>query len=167
MKVLQILAHPDITGKSFCHQLAEQFRRGALESGHDPVIWINLFDPDYNEEVIDFQSLVSAYDHLCLVYPVWWEMPPAKMVHFLQSTFVRGFAFDSVDDRMIPKLRMDATCILSLGQDIEYNTTNMTNAMLYCGLYPKFVLAKNVGPRMSEEFASQYMADAFKAGTKI
>ena len=94
-------------------------------------------------------------------------MPPAKLVEYLQTIFVKGFAFDLEGDRMRPKFQKDATCLLSMGQRKEYNSTNMSEAMRYCGLHPLFVVADNVGPRLTPELAEAYLDLAYRTGQEI
>jgi putative NADPH-quinone reductase len=165
MNVLQIIAHPDITGSSFTGQMAARFRDGATAADHT-VTWYNLYHPDI-AEVGDHQAHVLNADHICFAYPVWWEMPPAKLVEYLQTVFVKGFAFDLDGDRMKPKFSKLATCLLSMGQQKDYNSSNMAEAMRYCGMHPLFVVADNVGPRLSPELAGAYLDLAYSTGHEI
>lgn len=164
MKILQIIAHPDLTGQSFTGQLAQKFRDGAWSAGHN-VSWYNLYDP--RGEGKDHQGYILDVDHICFAYPIWWEMPPAKLVEYLQTVFVKGFAFDQDGDRMKPKFSKDVTCLLSMGQRKEYNSKNMFEAMSYCGLYPKFCVFDNVGPRLTPELAEAYLDLAYREGERI
>lgn len=68
---------------------------------------------------------------------------------------------------MKPKFWKDATCLLSMGQQKEYNTKNMSEAMTYCGLRSTFYVFDNVGPRLSPELAEAYLDLAFRAGQEI
>jgi putative NADPH-quinone reductase len=129
------------------------------------VKWYNLYEDDADEIV--HQTLVLEADHICFAYPVWWEMPPAILVNYLQTVFVKGFAFDLNGDRMKPKFQKMATCLLSMGQRKEYNSSNMAEAMRYCGLYPLFVIADNVGPRLTPELAEAYLDLAYRTGHEI
>lgn len=164
MNVLQIIAHPDITGSSFTGQMARKFREGAEAAGHT-VMFYNLYHEDVAE--INHQRMILDADHICFAYPVWWEMPPAKLVEYLQTVFVKGFAFDLAGDRMKPKFEKMVTCLLSMGQRKEYNTANMGEAMRYCGMYPLFVIADNVGPRLTPELAEAFLDLAYRTGNEI
>lgn len=159
MKILQIIAHP--AEKSFTRALAEQFRLGAEEAGHD-VFVLDLYTSQLGIE--DLENLILKADHLNFAWPCMWEMPPARLVDLFQTVFVKGFAFDSVDGMMRPKLNLVTTCIISMGQDKSLNTTNLSEAMNYCGLDPTFFIFKNVGPRLSEDSAEYYMHRANAAG---
>jgi len=154
MNVLQIIAHPDLEGKSFTNQLAEAFRNSARAEGHE-VTYYNLFEPDAVD--VDPRPLILAADHICFAWPCWWEMPPAKLVDFLQSIFVKDFAFTLQGDRMVPTLNIPVTCLISMGQRKGYDTTNLREAMNYCGLHPMFCIFDNVGPRLTPEMAQAYL----------
>lgn len=164
MNVLQIIAHPDLAGNSFTGQLARKFREGALEAGHT-VEWYNLFERGAAD--FDHKQFVLEADHICFAYPVWWEMPPSKLVDYLQTVFVKGFAFDLDGDRMRPKFQKDTTCLLSMGQLKDHNTKNLHEAMVYCGLHPLFYIFNNVGPRLSPELSEEYLNLAYRAGQEI
>ena len=168
MKILQIIAHPDLEGKSFTHQLAKSFRDGAQQSGDHTVTWLNVYElegSDVSDD--DIRKLVLEASHINFAYPCWWEMPPAKLVDLLQRIFVRGFAFDLDDGRMKPKLNIEVSCFISMGQDKDYNTTNLLQAMTYCGLYPMFSVFKNVGPRLTKENAELYLEHARRQGQRL
>jgi putative NADPH-quinone reductase len=153
MNVLQIIAHPDPEESSFTHALAKSFRNGAAKADHN-VSYFKIFD------------LVNA-DRICFAWPCWWEMPPAKLVDLLQTVFVRGFAFDLAGDRMVPKLNIPTTCLISMGQNKQLNTTNLLEAMTYCGLHPQFAVFQNVGPRLQPELAEAYLDTAFRLGQQL
>ena len=169
MNVVQIISHPDSTGKSFTHELSKSFRFGAEDAGAR-VHTHNLFSKHIKKNIID--DIFNA-DHICFAWPCWWEMPPAKLVDFFQTVFVRGFAFDkqydlandqSVVCKMVPILNLNVTCLISLGQDKDHNTDNLNASMLYCGLHPKFHLFKNVGPDLPFDLAEEYLDQAYRAG---
>ena len=66
MNVLQIIAHPDLSGSSFTGQLAERFRKGTKEAGHSIEMY-NL----YERGAVDFdhQAYILDADHLCFAFP--------------------------------------------------------------------------------------------------
>ena len=163
MQVLQIIAHPDTSGNSFTGQLASAWRNGATSVGHT-VRFYNLYD-DLSD--VDHQAEILNAHHICFAFPVWWEMPPAKMVEYLQTVFVKGFAFDLDGDRMRPTLNITVTCLLSMGQQKQFNTSNLGDAMRYCGLHPTFCVFDNVGPRLSPGEATSYLDLARRRGMTI
>lgn len=166
MKVLQIIAHPDLSLKSFTGQLATQFKSGATDKGHS-VVSVNLYDSLNVPSRTSFKNLITSADHLCFAWPCLWEMPPAIMVEFLQTVFVKDFAFALVSDRMKPLLKLQATCLISLGQDKILNTENLSEAMRYCGIRPQFIQFKNVGPRLTAELAEIYLNCAYWHGNQL
>lgn len=165
MKVLQIVAHPNLDGIGFTHRTAEAFRRGSISAGHS-VRWYNVFDPV--SDAIDHKAEVLQADHICFVYPCWWEMPPAKLVHILQTVFVKGFAFD-VDEFGERKTTFikSATTMISMGQLKDLNIQNLREAMTYCGLIPRFAIFQGIGPGLPEARAQEYIELAERLGSEI
>ena len=156
MKVLQIIAHPDLTLQSFTGQLARRFRKGAEEVGNS-VITYNLYDMYHLPSREDFKKLILEAEHICFAWPCMWEMPPADLVDFFQTIFVKDFAFTLVNGKMEPSLNIPVTCLISMGQDKSFNTENLSEAMEYCGLHPKFIIFNNVGPRLTPDKAAAYL----------
>jgi putative NADPH-quinone reductase len=166
MKVLQVIAHPDLTLKSFTGQLATAFREGAEGVGHS-IITHNLYEPQWLPSKIDFQNLILETDHINFAWPCMWEMPPAKLVDFLQTVFVKDFAFTLDGDKMKPLLNIPVSCLISMGQDKDLSTTNLSEAMHYCGLQPLFCIFKNVGPRLIATHAEAYLDMARRQGARL
>jgi len=166
MKILQIIAHP--AEVSFTKSLAAKFVEGAESAGHN-VFSLNVFNADtmLKNGIESWQNLIKRSDHINFAWPCLWEMPPAKLVDLFQTVFVRGFAFDAVDGRMTPKLNLPVSCIISMGQDKELSTTNLSEAMRYCGLHPTFLIYKNVGPRLTEDMADLYLESARRHGSTV
>ena len=166
MKILQVIAHPDLSLKSFTGQLSRSFKEGAAASGHS-VVTYNLYDIDYCPSHADFKALILKADHINFAWPCLWEMPPAKMVDFFQTIFVKDFAFTLINDKMKPTLDIHVSCLISMGQDKDLSTINLSEAMSYCGLHPTFHLYKNVGPRLTPTMAQLYLDTAYSYGTTI
>lgn len=166
MKVLQIIAHPDLTLKSFTGQLARAFREGAEEAQHS-VITYNLYDVHHLPSHNDFKNLILEAEYICFAWPCLWEMPPANLVDFLQTVFVKDFAFTLVGDKMKPSLNIPVTCLISMGQDKTLSTENLSQAMNYCGLHSMFCIFNNVGPRLSADRAEAYLDMARRQGINL
>ena len=160
MRILQIVAHPATS--SFTLDLAAAYRAGA-EKADNEVTWFNVYEEDA-PGVQEIQRLVLEYDALCFAFPCWWEMPPAKLVELLQTVFVKGFAFDLNGDKMVPLIRKNADVIISMGQNKNYDSNNMSMAMEYCGIQPSFHVFSNIGPRLTEFEAKQNLLSANKIG---
>lgn len=155
--ILQLVAHPDHARRSFCHQLADRYADGVRSAGNVALRSFLFEEPDL--PTLREMLHNNLVDRLCLVYPCWWEMPPAKLVDFLQTTFVKGFAFDYDErqERMVPKIDLKVDIIMTLGQNKIAHVDYLREAMLYCGLTPHFQVCANVGPRMSQEEADLYL----------
>lgn len=166
MNILQIIAHPDLSEKSFTGQIAEQFRLGAWRGGH-VIKYKNLYSEHYKniDSTVEHQTDVSEADHICFVWPCWWEMPPAILVDFLQKVFVKGFAFDVKDGKMVPKIKKTVSCFIIMGQKKFFDPSYIKEAMLYCGLTPTFIICNGVNEHLSSTQAKLYLAGAFTSGT--
>lgn len=160
MKVLCIIAHPNANG-SFTSQLVDTFVSGVDNSV--PVLVKNVFFDPFEE----IKAAIADSDHICLAFPLWWEMPPAKLVDFLQQTFVLGFAFDYKDGVRRLLIKKNVTCLVSMGQKKDYNVSNLQQAMEYCGLTAKFIVFQGVGPGLSQEMAQLYKDLAYRQGFSI
>lgn len=104
-RILLILGTPK-GGNSLCHALADAYTRGARSQGHavrilelgslrfDPVLHdgydqSQMLEPD----LIEAQRQIHWAELLVLVYPLWWEGPPALLKGFMERTLLPGFAF--------------------------------------------------------------------------
>lgn len=103
-KILIINGHP--SNDSYCHSLAEAYKRGVIKSGAEvkEIIIGNLnFNPNlelgYEEkselepDLLECQQKIKWADHLVWVHPVWWGGLPAITKGFIDRTFLPGFAF--------------------------------------------------------------------------
>jgi putative NADPH-quinone reductase len=165
MNILQIVAHPVET--SFTAQLAESFKKGAESNGHQ-VLSLNLFRNDVqNYSVKRHQDLVSVSDVLCFAYPNMWEMPPAELVRYFQTVFVKDFAFRFTESGREVLLSKKVLCLISLGQNKMLKHENLAEAMKYCGLEPNFYIFQGVGPNLTKDKADQYIKMAYDDGDFI
>jgi NAD(P)H dehydrogenase (quinone) len=117
MKILIILGHPARKRRSLCEALANAYKEGAIESGHEVCLYKvadKQFDPimheGYGEEqaaepdILEAQERIRWADHLVFVYPLWDYMIPALLKGFLERTFTRGFAYLERDSQKKRKL---------------------------------------------------------------
>ena len=103
-RILIINGHPD--KESFCFELAESYRRGAIATGADCEL-VNLVDLDFNPilgygyrkrtelepDLLKIQQDLLESDHLVFVYPTWWGTYPALLKGFIDRVFLPKFAF--------------------------------------------------------------------------
>lgn len=100
MKTLIVYNHP--YDGSFCHALLESVKKGVLESGNEVDI-IDLDKDDFNpimtakdllafrnhqavdKQAIDYISRLQQADHLVIIFPIWWELMPARMKGFIDK----------------------------------------------------------------------------------
>ena len=89
------------------------------------------------------------------------------MVDFFQTVFIKDFAFTLVGTHMKPALNIPVSVLISMGQDKDLNTVNLSEAMSYCGLHPMFFLYKNVGPRLTSALGGLYLDSARRHGSQV
>lgn len=113
-KVLVINGHPD--RESFCHSLAEQYKKGADQSGAECTV-VNLVDLEFSpilqygyrkrtELEPDLKKVweqITNANHLVFVYPNWWATYPALLKGFIDRLFLPGFAFELRKNWPLPK----------------------------------------------------------------
>ena len=169
-RCLTVVAHPTL--KSFTNSLASEFEHGLTDAGHS-FTRINLFQEDYpfdkaaserNEN--NWKRLISNHiDGIALIFPWWWEMPPAPMVAFLQNIFNVGFAFEYINGIREVTLDLPSALIISMGQKKLCNDKYLLEAMHYCGLHQKVnLVCQGVGPTLAEEDAKNYLELARAVG---
>lgn len=101
--ILIINGHP--AKDSFSLALAEAYQIGAKKSGATTTL-IHLADLDFGSPFLHnfqtkneskdlkyVQNLISENEHLVVVYPTWWYLPPANVKAFFEHVFLPGFAF--------------------------------------------------------------------------
>lgn len=102
--ILIVLGHPG--GDTFARTLAEDYRRGAEQSGasvglldlsalrFNPDLSGGLHDPAPLEpDLAQAQQAIARADHLVFVHPNWWGTYPARLKGFFDRVFLPGFAF--------------------------------------------------------------------------
>ena len=117
MKILIILGHPAHKRQTFSEALANAYKEGAIESGHEVCLYKvadKQFDPilheGYGEEqtaepdIAEAREKILWADHLVFVYPLWEYMVPALLKGFLERTLTRGFAYLERDSQKNGKL---------------------------------------------------------------
>ncbi|ATJ82312.1 NAD(P)H-dependent oxidoreductase [Halomonas beimenensis] len=108
--ILILQGHPDGQAEHLCHALAEHYRRGAEQAGHQvEVLDIAKLDVpllhsqrDWQEgappeHLARAQQAIAACRHLVLVFPLWLGDMPAMVKAFLEQVLRPGFAFEYVE----------------------------------------------------------------------
>ena len=105
-KILIIDGHPDPKGPHFVHELADRYRQGAKEGGHEArVLRVGAMrfpllrnDKAYvsgkvPDSIRAAQKLIAWADHIVVLYPMWLGTMPAKLKGFFEQVLRPGFAF--------------------------------------------------------------------------
>ncbi len=104
-KIFIFVGHPSKTNP-FCELLADSYKRGAEESGHE-VRMTKLadmeFDPilhegykmrqAYEPDLIKFQEDVRWAEHIFLIHPTWWYNIPALLKGLIDRVWMPGFGY--------------------------------------------------------------------------
>ena len=109
-RIVIVQGHPDPGGGRYGHALADAYRQGALEAGHEvellPVAEFDFpllrtkkdFDGGNPPEAIRrCQQAIARADHLVIVHPLWLGSMPALLKGFLEQVFRPTFAFEKSD----------------------------------------------------------------------
>lgn len=118
MKHAVILAHPK--PDSFCASLATYYAAAARELGHQAVVrdlYAMKFDPCLRAEEIPTpdgffagadveaeRKLVEDADVFALVYPFWFNAPPAMLKGYIDRVFSMGFGYEPIAGGTTPLL---------------------------------------------------------------
>lgn len=110
MKILIVKAHPSTLGH--VHQIAEAYAEVKRAKKHEVKI-VDLYTDEYHDEFLKFENLremktlpeqaayekdVAWADEIVLVHPIWWGMPPAIMMNWVDLTFWAHFAYKFLPD---------------------------------------------------------------------
>lgn len=110
MNILIVKAHPSPLGH--VHRIAETYAK-AKKKNNNAVKIVNLYAPENKEEFLRFDNIremktlpeqiqfekdITWADEIVLVHPVWWGMPPAIMMNWVDLTFWAHFAYQFLPD---------------------------------------------------------------------
>lgn len=111
-KILLINGHPD--KKSYCHHLAEAYKKGVLTTNADlqEIVISDLkFNPnlefgyrkrtELEPDLLEAWDKIKWADHLVWIYPVWWASYPALMKGFIDRLFLPNFAFKKRNNSLL------------------------------------------------------------------
>ena len=188
-KILIINGHPD--RESYCHALAEAYKRGALASGAElkEIVIADLqFNPnlqfgyrkrtELEPDLLAAREMILWAEHLVWIYPVWWGSFPAILKGFLDRVFLPGFAFKKRENSLMWDTLLtgrSARIISTLDQPVWFywlvNRRPTYWAMKrmtlnFCGIKP--VKATTIGPiRLSKPaWREKWLKKVEKLGQK-
>lgn len=118
MKTLIVKAHPSKLGH--VHAIADTYAEAKKSKGWEVKV-IDLYAPENKEEFLRFENIremtappeqitfekdVAWADEIVVVFPIWWGMPPAVMMNWVDLTFWAHFAYKfNPDGSMQPLLK--------------------------------------------------------------
>jgi putative NADPH-quinone reductase len=105
-RICLIQGHPDPDTLHLGHTLADAYRQGAIEAGHDvreidvATLDFPLLKNQYNwkegsvpPSLLPAQAAIAWASHIVLFYPLWLGDMPALLKGFLEQVARPGFAF--------------------------------------------------------------------------
>lgn len=117
MKVLVVFNHP--YDQSYCAAILEAVRSGLAAGNHyldlihldrdefDPVMRskdLKAFamarsDPDaafalLDPRVLEYKERIERAEHIVFIFPIWWELMPARMKGFIDKVIFPGIAYE-------------------------------------------------------------------------
>ncbi|MBS1266165.1 MAG: FMN-dependent NADH-azoreductase [Candidatus Woesearchaeota archaeon] len=122
--MLVIYAHPGSDG--FCSAILDELRKKAdfelidlYNIEYDPVLKKKEHYTSGNDNVSDqnkkFQELLLKHKKIIIVYPIWWNSPPAILKGFFDRVLIPGFAFKFKGKVPVGLLNAKAAVIISHG----------------------------------------------------
>jgi len=126
-KVLVIVGNP--SKNSFTHFIARSIAGDLVNSDIRVIDLAKIkFDPILHEsykkqqklelDLIQAQKNLLWADHVIIIYPTWWGLPPGILKGFIDRVFLPGFAFKYGKDNGIPSgllIGKSATIITTTG----------------------------------------------------
>jgi NAD(P)H dehydrogenase (quinone) len=118
MKILIVKAHPSSLGHT--HKIAETYAHAKRAKKHEVKV-VDLYTDECKEGFLEFENIremktwpeqiiyekdVAWADEIVVVHPLWWGMPPAIMMNWVDLTFWSHFAYKySPTGKMMPMLK--------------------------------------------------------------
>jgi putative NADPH-quinone reductase len=115
-RILIIDGHPDARAERYIHALAQAYREGAEQAGHE-VRQIRISELNFPllRRSEDFengmpppvirrcQEAIAWADHVLILFPLWLGSMPAALKAFFEQTLRPGFAFAAARGGGVPK----------------------------------------------------------------
>jgi putative NADPH-quinone reductase len=170
-KCLAFYANPNF--KSFTSQILLKFLDGLDSTGLYEHETVNVYltaregeGPRWKEDIEEIKEQIKAADLIVFAFPLWWEMPPAALVDLLQTIFVKDFAYTHEGGVKTNLLDVNVINLISMGREQPFDTTNLSEAMRYCGLKPQHCIFTKIGPGLTSQLAETYLDLAYQLGKK-
>lgn len=161
MDFLIVIDHP--WQGSFNYAVLDSFQKGLDQAAHNiNVMDLNKddFNPVFSEAelarygegvvldplVKDYQGQIARADYLVLIFPIWWNVMPARMKGWLDKVFTPGFAFTTgqVPEPLLGHIQ-GASVLTTTGVPDEQHREKYHNALYwvlckgvleFCGISP-------------------------------
>lgn len=104
-----IQGHPDSRGGHLCHGLADAYRQGAVEAGHQVSdVDIGALKVDFvrnpedmarppNDSILVAQQTILEAEHLMIIYPLWLGTMPALVKAFFEQAACGDFFLEKTE----------------------------------------------------------------------
>ncbi|MFC4518861.1 NAD(P)H-dependent oxidoreductase [Cupriavidus pinatubonensis] len=193
MNVLLVLAQPD--PKSLSAAVADAFCKGVAAGGHTAGL-ANLvaegFEPRQMQvdldcyhgrgpppvDVVREQQRVDRADALVLVFPIYWWSMPAVLKGWIDRVFIRDWAFNYVDGKVVGALRDIPVHILAVGggdaagyekygYETAFNTQVEVGIFRFCGIKRVQTHLMLDSESRSSEVRERHLQEASRLGEMI
>jgi putative NADPH-quinone reductase len=160
-RILVIDGHPDVAPGRYVHALAEAYRKGAEEAGHQVrsigVGKLRFASLRSNEEfmkgapptaISEAQEDLRWADHVVILFPLWLGSMPGLLKSFLEQLLRPGFAFGAARGKGLPERLLkgrSARIIVTMGMPAffyrwYYRSHSLKslerNILAFCGIAP-------------------------------
>lgn len=160
-RILVIDGHPDVASGRYVHALAESYRKGAEEAGHQVrsivVGRLRFASVRSNEDfmqgapplaIVEAQESLRWADHVVILFPLWLGSMPGLLKSFLEQVLRPGFAFGKASGKGLPARLLkgkSARVIVTMGMPAffyrwYYRAHSLKslerNILAFCGIAP-------------------------------
>jgi len=145
MHIHIIIDHP--WDKSFNHAVLTAFTDGISKNNHTyDILDLNkeAFNPIISEEELaiyssggyldpkikQYQDYLMAADQLVLIFPIWWNVMPARLKGWMDKVLLPGFAFttDQIPAPLLTHIQQ-ASIFTTTGSPDDYHRKEYNNAL--------------------------------------
>jgi putative NADPH-quinone reductase len=161
VRILVVQGHPDRGARHFGHALAEAYREGAKQAGHE-VHTLEVATLEFPlvasaaewqagataPAIVEAQRAIAWAEHVVILFPLWLGDMPARLKGFFEQVLRPGFAIgDAPQGRMPVKLLKgrSARIVVTMGMPaffyrLYYRSHSVKslkrNILEFCGFSP-------------------------------